>query len=415
MHRHQLRALSSIARYLPVFIGAMLSTAFALSVTTDSLDIALAAWQTGSELLGLYGGFGVVALPFVFFATAYLRRGKPRPVVRARLRRDELAVELTSGRTLFVPTERIRHGFSHPTEDGLVRVSLELEGGLTDGDRVVLDLDPKQAAPLVRRFVGDAPHYDLSRTSMTVGLAMFVFSAFAGVVGARVLLGRVLRAAEPLGISALEVTSWHVGLIVATTGLVHAALSLLLAPKSVVVGVDGLRIESIGGRRFLPYGSIRAVSASRWALVVVHERGRAVLWAPGVDAATLRSLADLADERRSVCRATSPTAPVSRPETIRRWREAIMKRVDGLSYRQRSISNDDLTRILTSPAVSRDLRIEAALALASRGSKGDRSRIRLAAATVADDATRVLLERIAEDEASDSVLESLLLRGKALR
>ncbi|HTJ84003.1 MAG TPA: hypothetical protein VL400_19925, partial [Polyangiaceae bacterium] len=68
-HRYELRAVALMVRYLPVFIGVVLSTAFTLSVLYDTSEIARVAWSNGADLLGLYGGFGAVVLPFLFMAS----------------------------------------------------------------------------------------------------------------------------------------------------------------------------------------------------------------------------------------------------------------------------------------------------------------------------------------------------------
>lgn len=399
---------------MPVFVGVILSLSFSLSVLRDEPETAAIAWRTGGELLGLYGGFALVALPFLFVATAHLRRGRRRGVDQARIHRDELLVTLVGGRVLHIPLARIRSGFTHPSSDGRVLVSLELEGGLTDGDRVVLELEEAAARPIADALVGEAPQFDLTRKGYEVGVLLGCASLLAGGAIAQTLFIEVSKVAAGLrmdaAMNAAEVEGWRFGLFIAASGLVSAFLNLIFSSKSVKVGVDGLRIESVFSRTFIPYEDIEEVSAADGALIICGPRGRRSLFAPGVDARVLEEIAALATRRANTSASLSEKLVTWQPQTVKRWREAILRKVDSTSYRDRSVSDEDLAAALAAPGLTRERRAAVAVALASRGDDAGRCRLRVAAAAVADDTTRVLLERLAEEEADDAAIEAALAR-----
>src|SRR5512139_2842687 len=143
-------------RYLPIFAGTILATAFSLSVLYDGGDVARAAWLTGNELLGMFAGFASVALPAIFFASAIARRGVPRRILRMEKSDRGLELVLDDGRVVVVAADRVRSGFIDRLPGGRSRVSLELAGGVTDGDRVVLELSDDEA-DVLSDFVGAAP------------------------------------------------------------------------------------------------------------------------------------------------------------------------------------------------------------------------------------------------------------------
>lgn len=463
-YRYQLRALASIVRYVPIFAGVLLTTMFTTSVLSDDGTIILQAWKTGAELLGMYGGFGVVALPFLFLATARLKRGRKQQLSSAAIEGESLVLHTRESKTINIALDRIRGGFSHPTANGKVRVSLELEGGLTDGDRVALDLEPEVAESLAHRLIGRAPTFDLTRTRYGFGVGVTFASVALGVFLAQQLLTEVLSAvsyaiasipsaAVPATPPTLQqIDGWKLGLMVACSGLVHAVASFLLASRRVKAGLDGLRIEGVFGATFIPYTSIASIHTTLGRLLIEWGDGRTtVLLAPGTDPALLEEIVRLVEER---CDASSPVAsslpgwstlsrrPATqaararlrssdwqgeqreRPsltelgaepavnhaadEQLESWREAVLGKLDATSYRTGSLSAGELTLALRDPGVSRDKRLAMAVALVARGEREHKQQVRLAAAEMADDATRAVLERLAEDEADDALLVAFL-------
>lgn len=408
-HRHELHALSSLARYFPVFVGVILGLPFSLSVTRDGADIASRAWEVGADLLGMYGGLFAVALPFVMLVTSFLRRGRKRPIEGVTIEADQLLIRLAQGRALTVPLSRVRHGFCQPGPGELTTVNLELRHGLTEGDRIVLELEPAQAEALSRALIGDAPRFHLARKSRALGLVMALLAVAIGYrVGAHIV-SRVLGSAGASGATPPQVEAWLIGWVVAAAGVAHALLSGLLGPSEVLAAVDGLRVTSAFRDLFIPYEKIIKVVARPSSLFVHLRDGEVrVVLAPGAERETLEAIAELANQRRGVAAKYRSAVPEWQPGTVRRWREAIVRRVEGGGYREASLSARELGAALEQPGVSKQVRVAAAIALASTGGEAERARVRAAAATMADAQTRVALERIAEGEADLASVEAAL-------
>ncbi|MFO0555061.1 MAG: hypothetical protein U0271_42180 [Polyangiaceae bacterium] len=435
-YRYELRAMSAIGRYLPVFMGVVLGGAFTLSVLYDPADIAKAAWESGADLLGLYGGFGLVALPLIFLATAIARRGCPAPVAWAEVQGNQVVVELeaptlvatgrrtndddplqaalgararaaSSRRTVRIP---LAHGYAHPIDGGKVRISLAHGTGIRQGDRAVLDLPAHLAEPIVERLsIGS---YDFARSSLVIGCALTSASLLVGFQIALALVAAVEQRVAHLPDASLATfsTGFTAGLVVACVGAVHAALNFVLAPARVMVGADGVSIEDQFQRRFIPYSDIANVETKTGRLLFHRRSGRAVVATViGVDPRPVAALVATVNAHARAALAGSAVLPVATADA-KVWREAIRKRIGESGYRDQVLTREALDAALTGPASSREQRVAAALALAEGGEERARVRIRVAAATVADERTRAILERVAEDEADDAYLNAALAK-----
>jgi hypothetical protein len=414
-YRYQVRAASRLARYLPIFAGTILATAFTLSVLYDGTDIARAAWVTGDELLGMFGGFGLVVLPVVFLVSAVLRRGVRRRILRMNAGAETIDLILERGRRAVLSTERIRSGYAQALPFGRVRLSLELSGGVTDGDRVIFELDGAEAAPLLERFVGRAPRFELVSSSWWFGSSLTAASVAVGAAIAHALGGRLAEVVDrfpfPGELSSVG-PGFTLGLTVAAVGFVRALVAMAASPPDVVLGVDGVRVEGVVRRRFFPYASITAARATPHALLLDLQSGDTVLVpAPGAGRARMRALAEAVAARIGESVPSSARLPSLSDVSVGKWREAIVAgAAGGTGYREASISNEALERSLLGPGLTCEARVATAIALLARGEEP--THIRVAASAVADDTTRALLERLAEGEADDAALETLLLRKR---
>ncbi len=396
-------------RYLPIFAGVVLSTIFSLSVLTDGGDVARAAWTTGDELLGMFGGFGLVALPAIFLASAFARRGVPRILYRTRIQPKGIDLYLEGGKKVHLSAARIRGGFVDDLTDGTARVSLELAGGVTDGDRVVIETD-RETAAAIAELIGPAPRFVLGADSWLWGAALSVASIMAGTGIGIFAFERVREAVERAGVVHSAGAGFSVGMTVAAIGLVRLALAAAVSGHEVTVGVDGLRVEGAMRRRFIPFESIRRVLPDPFGVVIELDDMTAVrLGGPGVDPDRVRTLAALIEAR---CAETGPATPrvavALEQGGVHAWREAIVESTRGSGYRVGSVSSETLADALRAPGLSSQERVATAIALLARGEEP--ARIRIAAAGVADDATRAALERLAEGEADDAALEALLVK-----
>lgn len=429
-YRHELRSLAGLARFLPVFLGVMLASAFSLSVLYDTADIVLPAWTAGADLLGAYGVIGLIGLPLIAWVTARLRRGRAQRVVWAEVQEGRLIVELApkkafaKGERLTVPLERVRGGYWTEESDGRRRISLELQGGLSEGDRLVLELPAHLATPICEQTIGAKQEFDLTRRAYGPGIAIAMVSLGAGFVASRLLLGQLgARVAAQAGEHAAAAHSgaWALGLFVACTGAVAAIASFALGATTVCVGVDGLRIEGGLRSRFLRFDAITEVRVGSAGLTLLLGRRRVQILAPGVPRARLSALAARIEERARAARVVGEALPVvarsgrSLSTTqLDEWRRRIAALTGERGYRVGSLSAEHLFGALERPGGPAEERVAAALALATQGDGESRVRIRAVASEMADEATRSLLLRVAEDEADDASIAALLSRQRQL-
>lgn len=399
-------------RYLPVFAGVILATAFSLSVLTDGGDVARAAWTTGEELLGMFGGFGLVALPAIFLASAFARRGIEKRILTIRQEAKGIDLLLEGQKRVHVAAARVRGGFVDDLGDGRVRVSLELAGGVTDGDKIVIDAERADAAPFLR-LIGPAPRFELGAEGWRWGGALSTISIVVGANIGGLLFERVRQAAERAGADDAHGAGFALGMAVAAIGLTRAVLAFAMAAREVTVGIDGIRIEGALRKRFVAFEEIRSAHADAFGVVLdLEDDERLRLGSPGMDPARARTLAALIAERLTDAAPASPRVPVALCEgEVKAWRRAIEEMTRGAGYRDNAGSSEALSSSLEAPGLSPTERVATAIALLARGEEPDR--IRIAAASVADESTKAALERLAEGEADDDALEVLLSKRGA--
>ncbi len=421
-YRYQLRSLTSLARYVPVYVGLILCTAFTSSVLYDSSDTGFAAFQAGSGLLGLFGGFCAVVLPAVMLATAVLRRGRPFDVRSLQLHPDRISLRIAGlrrPRSVDIEAEHIRSVHSHPIA-GRRRVSIELTGGLGDGDRVELDLEPSDATELVRLHGSGAPRFLLARKSYGPAVAVWAAATLLGAWVTQGLLSSIQAAVEaypqPLYVqdggagAAKLLLGWTLGLGVTAIGVFGALGNLLLSPPRLTIGLDGVRIDGLLRRRFLPLTEIVRVERAWYGLRLVTTRQVVRVVAFGASPDTLDACAStLEHNARSAAKgAQLPALDRRAPASLARWRAAILGKVDVASYREPNLSRQDLEQTLSGCGVAPELRVAAALALSEGDERSARERIRVTASCLADERTRTLLERLAEEEADEELLSTRL-------
>lgn len=396
-------------RYLPIFAGVILATAFSLSVLTDGGDVARAAWTTGEELLGMFGGFGLVALPAIFVASAFARRGVAKKIFAVRVQPRGIDLYVEGGKRVHLAAARVRGGFVDDLGEDRLRVSLELAGGVTDGDRVVIEAGRGEAEPFLR-LIGPAPRFELGADAWRWGAALSGVSILAGWILGSMLFERVKHAVAHIGITQPDGAGFSIGTTIAAIGLVRGLLALAVTAREVTVGIDGIRIEGALRKRFVSFESIARAAADRFGVALDLRSGERIrLGSPVVDAARARTLSALIAERLTDAAPSSPRVPLALHEgEVKAWRQAIEETTRGSGYRSSSLSSEALSLSLEAPGLSAEERVATAIALLARGEEPHR--IRIAAASMADESTKAALERLAEGEADDEALEALLVK-----
>jgi len=208
----------------------------------------------------------------------------------------------------------------------------------------------------------------------------------------------------------------------------------LAAAKAVVVCADGLVLQrSLGRRELLPYREIVAVKAAPGAVLLnirnCHDtrgkrgaRGEREIVLPVLDARRRRELAGHIQRARDAASAAAnlPQAALDALDRGARsraqWVEhlcALARRPHG--YREGTLDQETLARIVESGGAPPDRRVAAAFALASTGDPAFRRRIRVAAAASGDARLRVVLERAAEQDLDAEALDAEVLEARPER
>lgn len=414
-YRYELRWLALLVRYALVFVGVLLATSFTTSVRYDDDDIARAAWISGAELLGAWGLVATLLLPLVWVATALARRGRLRRLASVELSPEALVLRHGGGETRLAWAQ-IRSGFVEPRADGRVRLSLEIAGGLREGDRIELVGEAELGEVLGARLERTPARYDLATRSYRYGAALASLALVAGsALGLRLYEALEARVVEWHGHAGLTLLGpqWALGLVAACVGGVALLLQLASITPSIVLGADGVIVERLLGSRFVPFASMRAVHTNPLGLRIELTSGASLrVWALGMSPARVAALAARVAER--IAESGASVAMLPRLEAGgARWADEVVHRATASDYRTSTPSDDALVRALDAPGTPRDLRIAAAVALRAREGRRSATTIRVAARRLADEPTRALLERLAEDEADlDEVEAALSKRGR---
>lgn len=237
---------------------------------------------------------------------------------------------------------------------------------------------------------------------------------------ALMVMGGALRA--PGGMHALGRESIRGGLALAGLLATSYGLLALLRRREAVVGTDGVRYRRFLRTRFIPYPSVARVGPYAAGVEIERRDGAVVrlrtLAAGAMDAEARRAV--LLDRIQQAMTADAGAlARVDlerldrhgRPFTV--WRAELGKLLSGTSdYRTTVLSAADLASVIEDPAAPAARRIAAVVALGAAQPEEARRRVRIVAPAFADDELRRALERAAEGEIDEDVVER---EEKALR
>jgi hypothetical protein len=250
--------------------------------------------------------------------------------------------------------------------------------------------------------------------AFTKGLLTMFFSALigTGVLGAR--LG-------PWGVLA--------GFVLASLATIFV-VSRFGAPR-VVVGSDGVRVEGGFRRVFVPFSQVSGVRlVGHWGnppyadvaphtAVEVLRHGQPPLRLPTI-AQTTDQVNALVKRIQDGMKAYAPAADdkllgalerSGRP--VARWREDLRKvALAGGGFRDQALGREDFERVLADASASPDRRVGAALALRALDEEAA-PRIRLAAASAANEGVRVALEAAGAEEIDEEALGESLAKASA--
>lgn len=185
-----------------------------------------------------------------------------------------------------------------------------------------------------------------------------------------------------------------------------------LGAMRILAGVDGVEIRSLGmGRRFIAYRDVQVVAddtvslASGEMLRLKYALMGGFNWRWHAHERVLARVREGAEQARVRARVSQGAEAATALEVA-----AVLARAEQASYREASVTDDVLWRVVEAADVAPTARVRAAEALEQRNGPVARVRIAEIAISLADSDARDALMRVAEDEPappSDAVLFDL--------
>jgi hypothetical protein len=388
----------------------------------------LAAWLALPAVMA-----AMVALPALWtsfvgaaaalvFAIGQLTFGKPSSPGRSRMTPATVYVE---GEALHVDTEgaqrswplaRLRAGWTD-SYAGLHTAVIDVAGG----DRLWVGMpsaaDAERLLGLVRlsadkqvlsaNLASPADNMQTGRKlllgALVVGPALTLFGAAAQ----QAVIGSVAGNATsivPRVMSALLVM------------LTMAALMQLAAPRRVVVGSDGVRIEGRVRSRFVPFAGVSRIDCVPEGVWLRRAEGDVLLRTEGVVSVPPRPSANTfalyhrVREARALGRGGDVgEAKLSllqrRGQSVGDWLHRLRALPEQSDYRSTGLDADELLQVLLDPSGRAEARIAAAAALVARPEPGVRDRVRIAAGATANEKLRVAIGAVAEDRLAAELVD----------
>jgi hypothetical protein len=219
-------------------------------------------------------------------------------------------------------------------------------------------------------------------------------------------------------------------LVLAADVVAFFLLIRALVPARAVVGSDGVTVERILSRTFVPYEQLASMTREPGAIVLaLRGSKRRVRLPTGNRSGISRSREDLSPQAvlyNRLCEAmaanklgSSERARVGELDragrTLAAWRDHLRALTrDESSYRRAALSRDELTLVLEDAGAPAERRVAAALALATVAEPGHEQRIHDAVVACADEPLRIALEAAAEDELTEEQLAAVSRRRAPL-
>ena len=413
--QHERTALWMLARYLPVLIGVVLSISFGSSVLYDTEDLAHGSWSAGGELLGVFSDFARLLLVPLFLFSALLRRG-PRCLVRlVDVDAERIVLEDEGGKTRVIPRSAVHSLFSYANADGTTSVTLELSQGLfllgLPGDRITLGLEHHEAKRIAAAFATEEVEVRLGTKSPRFGGLLagtsLVLGALVGIAIFRGMWAHVQhlpKASYYIPIIPDAERGWLGGLAITAMGAVHALGAWLSSPSDVLLSEEGLTLKSWLGPRVIPFADIETIALDGRGFVIelTSEERIERSWL-GADPDKLRGFVEAVRARVATAKedVSVPSGLERGSDSIPGWRRALAQRAGASGYRVGALDTETLAACVTAPAVPREVRVGAAIALSSGPESEGKARLRELAEAVSQPSLRVLVEQLAEGEAED--------------
>jgi len=353
----------------------------------------------------------LIAAPIAMITSAVLS-------VRRKLAVRELSVK--DGTLRLHTTAETKEIPGHEIEGALVRASTstdrEAEIALKSGDALHVRVKDKGEGGLESLIASLGFGGAKRRTVIPLGGARSpLWSTLAAVVMGLVLapIGTcVAAAAVPSGGFDGIATFMAIAFVIVTT-----ATARLMTPRKVIVGADGVEVHGALRRRFFPRSRIFGVEkVSRDVLLILRD---------GDGVTDVRVSAEDDDRRGALakCIRDALEDPSMGPDprsallargkdAIGAWRERVKKLVGpNEGYRSTSLPVETLVRTIRDPDAPPDVRVGAAMAIASSRDDEAKEQLRIATDAIVDRDLRVALETAAEAEAEDLAIQEACARA----
>lgn len=293
----------------------------------------------------------------------------------------------------------------------------QAEISLDDGDVIHIELaSVEHARALVAALGFEA---DARRTAVSLGDDHDALAA--GCWG--VVIGSLVTTLSTCGVFAAassfreihRVDGHILGVIFVVTSLLVARL---LAPKRLVVGTDGVVIEGMFGKQFIPLASIVDVATESVGVVVTLRDGTAfrtltLTSDTGERAFAVRARIAEAVERARHTGAGAISALVARGERpFAAWRDALRRLSAEVGYRGETVSAEALLRTAESADAPAEDRIGAAMAIGMGADAQAKQRLRVAVEGIANERVRVAMERAADGAEDEAAIEEAIVAEK---
>ncbi len=401
--RRERRALTTVARFFAGSLGSILCGSFVLSVLRDSGDIARFAWTEGADLLGMYGGAGIIAIPFVGFLTAYLRVGRALPVTQVsidnRASTPALFFRTADGQTHTVGAGDIATTHRINLEDGRERIVMTLGSGLETGDRFVFEGPTDKLTSLIAPVTeGSQTEMELTRTRLYVGGIVAAVSAVLGALVSLPIFESAASRAERLGVhTAQTADAWQLALFVAISSLAALGMSFALAARKARLGIEGVLIRGPLFERFVSSSRLGRPRTAAGAILIPVERGLPVIIPSfGCDEATVHAMISGIESLRTAAHVSRPSPTIEK--LLGSWRDAIKNPRSAGGYRDAGVPFNELAAQLRSARSSQDERLGSAALMIASGDGDAREEIRRVAQLIVQDDTRAKLLELAASE-----------------
>jgi len=381
---------------------ALWGTSLTLFLVLSMLYPAASAapgWANLLAGLGLLGGLGTAAVALVAQVLCWIG-----PLARGTLHAGPDGIAVQAWRHRWIARDAIDAAWILP---GAQHAWLEFR--LHNGDVVSAKTSPAEATAVL-----DAAGVDASRRVLRMPLG----GAATDILLATLLAVPAVCPASLVasGLSAvLHLPSPALGFVVIVLWVVFVLGAVrLMAPPAVAVGQDGVAVGEGSRAWFVPFST---VSEAR------YHRGAIELWLRDGRLRRISTLGTREDRRRALydrivagldaSRAprdlsTRLTALDRNGRSVEDWHAALRALAGARdNYRQWALTPDEIVEALNDAGSSPERRIGAALVLAALDATQGGARVRMVADTVAQAPVRIALERAAEGNVDEALLEAV--------